>query len=109
MMGFPNFCGITGCRNYGGMMGPGFGLMGNGYAWGFSGRLGLAGVLSGLAVIIGSLMLHNNPTQHSTWGLVILIFSALSILGSSMGGFGIGLVFGVIGGVHALTWKQSKD
>jgi hypothetical protein len=62
----------------GGMMGGyrwrnglGFGMM-SGY--GFSGMFGLAGVLIGLAVIVGALMLYNNPAQHSKWGLVILIF-----------------------------------
>lgn len=107
MMGFSNFCDITGCTSYGGMMGPGFGMMGNGYAWGFSGRLGIAGILFGLVVMIGALMLYNNPTQHSTWGLVILIFSVLSILGSAMGGFGLGLILGLIGGGLALTWKPA--
>jgi hypothetical protein len=105
MMGWSTFCGTTGCRNYGGMMGPGFGMMGNGYAWGFSGIFGIGGILFGVVVILGALMLYNNPAQHSTWGLVILIFSALSVLGSAMGGFGIGLILGLIGGVLALTWK----
>jgi hypothetical protein len=112
LMGWSNFCGITGCRNYGGMMGPGFGMVGNGYAYGYSGRLGIAGIFFGVAVIFSAMMLYNNPPQHSKWGLIILIFSALSILGSTMGGFGIGLILGLIGGVLALTWKlplsQSK-
>ena len=105
MMGWAGFCGITGCRSFGGMMGPGFGMMGNGYAYGFSGMFGIAGIFFGAAVIIGSLMLFNNPAQHSAWGVVILIFSVLSILGSAMGGFGIGLILGLIGGALALTWK----
>ncbi len=112
MMGWGGFCGITGCRSYGGMMGPGFGMMGpgfgmmgNGYAWGFSGMFGIAGIFFGVVVIIGSLMLFNNPAQHSVWGSVILIFSVLSILGSAIGGFGIGLILGLIGGALALMWK----
>ncbi len=109
MMGWGGFCGITGCRSYGGMMGPGFGMMGNGYAWGFSGMFGIAGIFFGVVVIIGSIMLHNNPAQHSTWGLVIIIFSVLSILGSAMGGFGIGLILGLIGGALALTWKTTRN
>jgi hypothetical protein len=105
MMGWSTFCGITGCRNYGRMMGPGFGMMGNGYAYGFSGIFGIAGIFFGVAVIISALLLYNNPAQHSTWGSVILVLSVLSILGSAMGGFGIGLILGAIGGILALTWK----
>jgi hypothetical protein len=87
---------------YGWGYGPGFGMM-RGY--GYGGMFGLAGVLFGVAVIVGSLMLYNNPGQHSKWGLVILIFSVLSIFGSAMAGFGIGLILGLIGGILALTWK----
>ena len=105
IMGWPTFCGIAGCRNYGGMMGFDFGMMGNGYAYGFSGMFGIAGLFFGVAVIISALMLYNNPAQHLTWGSVILVLSVLSIFGSAMVGFGIGLILGVIGGILALTWK----
>ena len=108
MFGWSNFCGMTGCRSYGGMMGPGFGMMGNGYAWGFGGMFGIAGTICGVIIIISALMLYNNPIQHSTWGLLIVIFSVLSILGSAMGGFGVGLILGLIGGILALTWKPPQ-
>lgn len=69
MKGWSTFSGITGWRNYGGMMGPGFGMMGNGYAWGFSGMFGVAGTIFGVIVIVSALMPYNNPIQHSIWGL----------------------------------------
>jgi Family of unknown function (DUF6114) len=50
-------------------------------------------------------MLNSKPEEHSTWGTLILIFSVLSIFGGAMGGFGVGLILGLIGGVLALTWK----
>lgn len=98
---------MNGYWGYGGMMrgygyGPGFGMMGG---YGFGGVLGLAGLLFGLVVIVSSLMLYYHPADHSKWGIVILIFSALSVLGSVMGGFGVGLILGVLGGIFALTWK----
>jgi len=105
MTGWSSFCGVTACRSYGGMMGPGFGMMGYGYGWGFGGMFGIAGILFGISVIIAALMLYNNPAHHSNWGLVILILSLLSIFGSSMAGFGIGLILGVIGGILALSWR----
>ena len=73
--------------------------------YGYGGMFGLAGILFGVAVIVGAVMLHNNPAQHSKWGLLILIFSLLSIFGSAMAGFGIGLILGLIGGILAVTWK----
>lgn len=91
---------------YGGwsrMMGPSFGMMG--YAFGIMGILGL---IFGAIVIISALMLNNKPEQHSTWGTLIVIFSVLSIFGSAMGGFGIGLILGLIGGVLAITWKPTQ-
>jgi hypothetical protein len=36
---------------------------------------------------------------------LIIVFSVLSVFGSAMGGFGIGLILGVIGGIFAVTWK----
>ena len=106
IIGWHGFCGLTSCSNYGGMMGPGFGMIG-GLGLGF-GLLGIVGVVFGLIVIISALMLNSKPEQHSTWGMLILVFSVLSVFGSAMGGFGIGLILGLIGGILAITWKPTK-
>ncbi len=88
-------------------MGPGFGMMGGlGYGFGFLGALGL---IFGLIVIISALMLNSKPEQHSTWGILIIVFSALSVFGSAMGGFGIGLILGLIGGILGVTWKSPQS
>ena len=108
-MGWSGFCGITGCRSYGGMMGPGFGMMGYGYAYGFGGMFGIAGMIFGIAVIVSALMVYGNPAYHSHWGRVIIIFSVPSIFGSAMAGFGIGLISGLFGGILALTWKPTRN
>jgi len=101
--GYRMMGGYGGYGGWGGMMRPGFGMMG-GLGYGFE-FLGVLGLIFGLIVIISALMLNNKPEQHSTWGILIIIFSVLSILGSAMGGFGIGLILGVIGGILAVTWK----
>lgn len=88
---------------WGGMMGSGFGMMGFAF-----GMLGVVGVIFGAIVIISALMLNNKPYEHTTWGILILIFSVLSIFGSMMGGFGIGLILGIIGGILAITWKPPE-
>lgn len=112
MSGFSGYNGYNGYNGngwYGGMMGryfssPGFGMMG-GYGFGLGGIFGLAGIVFGIVVIVSSVMLYNKPDDHSKWGLLILIFSVLSIFGSAMAGFGVGLILGVLGGIFALTWK----
>jgi hypothetical protein len=97
---------MGGYGGWGGMMGPGFGMMGGlGYGFGF---LGVIGLIFGIIVIISALMLNNKPEQHSTWGILIIVFSVLSIFGSAMGGFGIGLILGLIGGILAVTWKPTE-
>jgi len=87
--------------------GPGFGMMG-GFGYGF-GFLGVLGLIFGVIVIISALMLNNKPEQHLTWGILIIVFSALSIFGSAMGGFGIGLILGLIGGILGVTWKPLRS
>ena len=109
MNGYSEYNGFNGNGWYGGMMGryfssPGFGMMG-GYGYGFGGIFGLAGIVFGIVVVVSAVMLYNKPTEHSKWGLLILIFSVLSIFGSAMAGFGVGLILGVLGGIFALTWK----
>ena len=106
MIGSFGFAGMMG--GYGGMMGgmmgyPGYGMMGG---FGF-GMFGLLGLIFGIIVVISAIMLNSRPEEHTMWGTIIVIFSVLSIFGSAMGGFGIGLVLGIIGGVLAITWKRA--
>ena len=107
MGGYSGYGGYGGNGWYGGMMDryftdPGFGMMG-GYALG--GILCLAGIVFGIVVVLSAVMLYDKPIEHSKWGLLILIFSVLSIFGSAMAGFGVGLILGVLGGIFAITWK----
>jgi hypothetical protein len=89
---------------WGGMMGyPRFGMMGS---LGF--MSGLLGLVFGVLVIVSAIMLNRKPQEHTTWGTVIVIFSVLSIFGG-IGGFGIGLILGIIGGVLAITWKPGQS
>ena len=86
---------------WGGMMGTGYGMMGFAF-----GAMGVLGLIFGAIVIISALMLNNKPEQHSTWGR-LSCFSRC-IFSSAMGGFGVGLVLGLLGGVLAITWKPTK-
>ena len=109
MNGYSGYGGSGGNGWYGGMMGrylssPGFGMMG-GYGYGLGGIFGLAAIVFGIVVVVSAVMLYNKPIEHSKWGLLILIFSVLSVFGSAMAGFAVGLILGVLGGIFGLTWK----
>jgi vacuolar-type H+-ATPase subunit I/STV1 len=50
-------------------------------------------------------MLNRRPHEHTTWGILILVFSVLSVFGSMMGDFSIGVLLSLIGGILAIIWK----
>ena len=99
---FPFFGGMMG--GYYGMMSGYYGLMG-GYGGGWFYAFSVIGIISGILVLTGAIMLYNEPSRAYTWGILILVFSVLSFLG--MGGFMLGALLGVVGGVLALTWKNT--
>ena len=75
---------------------------------GFVGSLlegvGLLGLISGLVVLGSGVMLRINPRQSVVFGLLILVFSVVSFFGS--GGFVIGALLGIIGGIMTLRWRR---
>lgn len=90
---------------YYGMMGGYYGMM-RGFAYGgwFYGAAAL-GLIAGIVVLIGAIMIYARPSRTSAWGLPVLIFSILSFFG--MGGFFIGAILGIVGGILAMTWKPT--
>jgi hypothetical protein len=102
-----------------GMMGGGRGLgygqgMGQwegmqGWMWGrgmqaFGLRWPWFGLLAGIVVIIGAVMMYTKPQQHRSWGIVILVLSALDFL-LGMGGV-LAATLGVVGGALALSGEK---
>jgi len=84
-----------------GMMGPG--MMGGWVPW-FWIAFSAVGIVSGAVIPIAAYMLYNNPAQARLWGTVVLVFSITSLL--SMGGFLVGALLGLVGGILALTWRK---
>jgi hypothetical protein len=68
--------------------------------------IGIWGIICAIIILAGSFMLNAHLDQHGLWGIVILVFSILSI--ASGGGFLIGLILGVIGGIWALIWRPPE-
>ena len=95
----------------GGMMGGfGWGGMMGGWMWGRGGIRGFGvwwpwfGIFAGIVVLVGAVMLYVKPEQRRSWGVVILIASALNFLLGMMGL--LAGTMGVIGGVLALSAKD---
>jgi len=95
-----------------GMMGYGYTGYGFGNGYGLTGLgfslFGVLGLVFGAIVIVSAVVLNKKPEEHSTWGMIIVIFSVLSIFGGAMGGLGAGLILGLVGGVLAITWKPTQ-
>lgn len=98
-MGRPFLWGI------GGMMG-GYGMMGQYYYYGTNAYYGMMyglqsfGIITGVLVIVFALLMRSRSPDSKIYGVLILAFSLVSLIG--MGGFFIGALLGVIGGVLAL-------
>jgi len=93
---------------YGAYHGMGPGMMGGywfgyGSAWLWS--LTAVSLRCGVIVLIGAIMLNARPADHFTWGVIVLAFSVISFVG--MGGYFIGAILGIAGGVLALSYKTT--
>jgi hypothetical protein len=62
------------------------------------------GIFAGIVVLVGAVMLYVKPEQRRSWGVVILVASALNIFLGMMGL--VAGTLGVIGGVLALATKD---
>jgi len=91
--------------NYGfmaGIMSGYAGMMGTfGVSFGLMMGLMISSIVAGIVVLVGAFMLNSQPSDHFAWGVIIIIFSAISFV--SMGGFFIGAILGVAGGALALS------
>ena len=70
---------------------------------GFFTAVSIASFVCGVIVLMSALVLRIHPEEHVLWGVVIVVFSAISFVG--MGGYFVGAGFGIIGGALALTYK----
>jgi hypothetical protein len=70
---------------------------------GFFTAVSVVSLVCGVIVVMAALVLRIHPEEHFIWGVVIVAFSAVSFVG--MGGYFVGAVFGIVGGVIALRYK----
>jgi hypothetical protein len=96
--------------SYGGMMGGSGGMMSGYYGMmqGFGGwfyGFAVLGIAAGVLVLFGAIMMYDRPREAAMWGALVLGFSVVSFFGA--GGFFIGAVLGILGGILALTWREA--
>ncbi len=90
----------------GGMMGGSFGTMMTpfqSFTWWTATAVVIPVISTGTGVIliIGGYSIYRKPESAGRWGIPILVASIVSSFG--MGGFLIGSILGIIGGILALT------
>ena len=68
------------------------------------GIMSLSSVASGAIVTISGLMMYFRPNDSHKWGIVALVFSVFGFFG--MGGFIVGSMLGILGGILALFKRQ---
>ena len=65
--------------------------------------LAVASILFGLIIIVGAVMLRSRPESAKMWGVIIIVLAIISLFGSA-GGFFIGFILALIGGIMAIVW-----
>ncbi|MDS0256381.1 hypothetical protein ApAK_01600 [Thermoplasmatales archaeon AK] len=65
------------------------------------------GILWGALTVVSGILLLLNWKNHSLYGSIILISSMLSWIGDN-GGFLVGFVLGLLGGIMSITWNPIK-
>lgn len=65
--------------------------------------IAVIGLICGALVLFGAIMLRIKPENKKAWGILIIAFSIPSVI--TGGGFIIGFILGIIGGVKAFRWK----
>jgi len=70
----------------------------------FLAGISVVALVCGVIILIGALMLRVQPRDHTIWAIIIVVFSVISFVG--MGGYFIGAILGLIGGVFELSIRQ---
>jgi Family of unknown function (DUF6114)/zinc-ribbon domain len=68
--------------------------------------LGAVGVVIGLLTIVFAVLLSMHPANHTMYGALIVVFAIISWI-TAFGGFFIGFLLALIGGILALTFKPT--
>jgi len=67
--------------------------------------LTVIGLILGALVLLAAIMLRIKPVRKKVWGIFIIVFSISSVV--TGGGFIIGFILGIVGGVFSLSRKPN--
>jgi len=65
--------------------------------------ISIVALICGALILFAAIMLRITPENKKAWGILIMVFSIPSVI--TGGGFIIGFILGIIGGIKALRWK----
>jgi hypothetical protein len=74
---------------------------------GVGGVFGLIGVIWGILIIVFAFLLRSTPERHVGYGVTIIILAFLSWFGA-FGGFVLGFLLALIGGIMAIVWNPGE-
>lgn len=92
----------AGMPGWGPMMG-GYGMMQGGFFGPLVGTMSALSLATGAIVIAGGYFIYRKPESSTAWGTGILVASIVGLFG--MGGFFVGPILGIVGGIMALAKK----
>ncbi len=65
--------------------------------------IAVTGLVCGVLVLFGAIMIRTKPENTKAWGMLTIVFSLPSVV--TGGGFIVGFILGIIGGVKAARMK----
>ncbi len=77
----------------------------------FSGFLGdytglfFIGLIVGILIIVFAILMFAMPRMKLVWGILVIVFAFVSIPYAILGGFVIGFILALVGGILAIVYK----
>lgn len=68
----------------------------------------LLGLLVGLLTLVMGVLMIALPSGHAVWGLIAIVLALVSIP-VALGGFILGFVLTLVGGILAVTWRRPAE
>lgn len=68
--------------------------------------IGAVGVIIGLVIIVGGVLMYSRPQSSTAWGVLILILAIVSLF-TVTGGFFLGFILALIGGILGVVFKPT--
>jgi hypothetical protein len=94
----------------GGLFGVWVGAVVSALTFGFAGGtvvlLGAVGVIIGILTVVFAVLLGMHSANHTMYGVLIIVFSIISWI-TAFGGFFLGFLLALIGGILAVTFKPT--